>query len=429
MRWKYRFPACLRSNPLLILVPVLCLLMANPAMAQQGGGGGGGGTGNGGGGGGASPPSQGQQGNMGNQGQTNDVSPEDQQAVSLTVDGRVMADTGHPFNEPVTLVLFCGMRILQSIHTDSKGYFSFILGQGAQSDEDFSAANDIEVVTPDGRMLNTPGSNKAPSEVVDGCEIRVSVPSYRPLVYNMHGRADLGRVDVGTLTMERIAGVPGAAISVSTLLIPDGARKEFDRGEKDAGNKDLKSAAMHLEKAVAQYDKYAAAWNELGRIYSSNNDNAKAEPAFEKAIAADPSYAPPYINLANLQLQELKDEDAVTNADKALQIDPNNGFALMLDAMGNFNLNHLDEAEKKAKQAEQGPHAGIPQLHALLANVYLRKQNYTGAAEEMRAYLKEAPQGQFADQMKTNLDQVEKTEAAAAGDTSGAAPAPPKTAP
>ncbi len=191
--------------------------------------------------------------------------------------------------------------------------------------------------------------------------------------------------------MTRIAGARGPAVSVSSLLVPDGARKEFDRGEKDAGNNDLKSATEHLEKAVAQYDKYAQAWNELGRIYSNNNDFEKARPAFEKAISADPTYAPPYINLANLQLQDLKDEDAVANAQKALVIDPRNGLALMIDAMGNFNLNHMDAAEKSAKQAEQGPHANIPQLHALLANIYLRSQNYTGAAEEMRAYLKEAP--------------------------------------
>ena len=73
----------------------------------------------------------------------------------------------------------------------------------------------------------------------------------------------------------------------------------------------LDLATQHLEKATADYDKYAAAWNELGNLYSTAKQNDKSQQAFEKAIAADPHYIPPYLGLAELQLQNRQFEQAV----------------------------------------------------------------------------------------------------------------------
>ena len=56
-------------------------------------------------------------------------------------------DTGQPVPEPVSVALGCGIRPLQVIHTDLKGYFQFTLGAGTQSNMDFSASNDSSHVT------------------------------------------------------------------------------------------------------------------------------------------------------------------------------------------------------------------------------------------------------------------------------------------
>jgi hypothetical protein len=323
----------------------------------------------------------------------------------------VVSDSGQPLTQPVTVALFCGIKSLQAVHTDQKGYFNINLGMGGQGNGDFSASEDVAILAADGSMLPVPGVGSVQDDVVTGCEVRVSVSGYRPLTYNMHGSAnqDFGRVNVGTLMLSRIGGPAGASVSISSMLVPDSARKEFEKGEKDAqNNKDLKSATQHLEKAVTLYDKYAVAWSELGRIYAVTNEVGKAGSAYEKAIAADPAYAPAYTSLANLDLQTGKNEEAVAHAAKALEIDPNNTFAFLIDAMGNFNLNRMDDAEKSARKVEQAPHGNVPQVHALLANVDLRKHDVTGAAAEMRAYLKESPQGEFAEQMKSNLEELEK---------------------
>jgi tetratricopeptide (TPR) repeat protein len=166
-----------------------------------------------------------------------------------------------------------------------------------------------------------------------------------------------------------------------------------------------------MEKATAQYDKYAAAWNELGNLYAAAKQNEKSQQAFEKAIAADPHYIPPYLGLAQLELQDQKFELAVETAGKALELDHSLGDADFIQAVGNFRLNRMDAAEKSAQMAEKGPHQNMSDLHALHASILLQKQDYSNAAAQMRAYLKEFPQGRFANQMKKELQEIEQSAA------------------
>lgn len=348
------------------------------------------------------------------------------------LDGRVLLDTGQPAREPVSVELNCGMRPLQVIRTDLKGYFRFTFGEGVQSNADFSASNSDNSMSSVSAGTSFPGSLgglSVSANSLTGCELRASVAGYQPLTKIITPDAmELGVIDVGTLQLNRIAGVRGAAISTTSLLVPSGARKEFEKGDKEARSNHLKSATQHLEKAVSEYESYAAAWFELGTIYSTNGEVDKAQRAFEKAITADPNYIPPYVSLSALELKNQEYEDAVDTAGKALGLDPTIGVAHFIQAVGNFNLNRLDAAEKSAREIEKTPHQNFPQLHILLADILLQKQDYSKAAMEMRAYLKEFPDGQLAGETKKKLDQIEKF-AASAGSKSEPLPEPPQTPP
>jgi hypothetical protein len=95
--------------------------------------------------------------------------------------------------------------------------------------------------------------------------------------------------------------------------------------------------------------------------------------------------------------------------------------------VAHFRLNRLDAAEKSLLEAEKGPHQNTPLLHALLTDIYLRRGDSAKAAEQIRAYLKEAPRGSLAAELKGHLDRIEKS-AALTG--SGSNPSsPPQTAP
>jgi len=329
-------------------------------------------------------------------------------------------DSGQPVPEPVSVALGCGIKAMQVIHTDLKGYFQFTLGAGAQSNMDFSASNDSPASTTMNGMPSPNGQSGGQSSgdsqnMLIGCDVRVSVPGYMPLSRTITERADIGGIDMGTLHLTRMAGAAGSSISVTSLQVPNGARKEFEKGDKDLRSNHLDSATQHLVKATAEYDKYAAAWNELGSLYAAAKENEKSQQAFEKAIAADPYYIPPYLGLAQLELQDQKFEMAVETAGKALALDASVGEANFIQAIGNLKLNRLDAAEISAQKAEKGPHQSMSDLHALHASILLQKQDYPNAAAQMRAYLKEFPQGRFADQMRKKLQEIGQSDVNSAG--------------
>jgi tetratricopeptide (TPR) repeat protein len=327
-------------------------------------------------------------------------------------------DTGQAVPEPVSVGLSCGTTTLQLIHTDLEGYFQFVLGAGIQSNMDFSASM--------GMPTGLAGLGSL-SRGLFGCEVQLSVPGYAPLTKTITEPPDIQGIDVGILLLRRLAGVKGFSVSETSLLVPSGPRKEFDKANKDLYNNHLPSAIQHLEKAVAQYDKYAAAWNQLGRIYRASHETEKAQQAYEKAIASDPQYIPPYVGLANLELQAEHYESAIEYAEKALALDPRIAAARFIEAVADFHLNRLDAAQESAQEAEKEPHQSVPQLHALLANIFLQMQDYSNAAAQMRAYLKESPRGPFAETVKRDLAQIEKSTADASS-KSGAPSSQPQTA-
>jgi hypothetical protein len=335
------------------------------------------------------------------------------------ISGRVLSELARPLSEPVSVELNCGMRSLQVIHTDLGGYFTFNLGTGAQSNIDFSASNE----TPQSFTSNTAGLPSRFGNPLAGCEIRISVAGFRPRNFPLAHLSEMGRLDIGNVMLDRIAGTKGAAVSVTSLLVPKEASKEFEKAVKELEKNKPDAALPHLEKAVQIYDRYAAAWNEIGRIQLNRSEREKAAEAFARAIAADSEYLPPLMHLATLQIQNREWEKGVETAGKALELDPDLGFANFLKAVGEYNLNHLEEAERSAQAAEKSPHEGNPQVHALLAQIYMGRQEYAQAAVHIRSYLEESPSGEFADKMRKDLADIEDWLAA---DDASTVPAPPE---
>lgn len=337
----------------------------------------------------------------------------------MMVYGRVLMEDGQPVPEPVSVELECGIELMQAIHTDLKGNFQFNLGEAHEGNStETSASQDTPLAMRDAPVdapAGTAGLNVSPHQMF-GCEVHVSVAGYQPLSKTISESANVGGINIGTLVLTRIAGMQGAAISMTSLSAPKKSRQEFEKGEKDARDKHLDSAIQHFEKAVAEYGTYAVAWNELGRIYAINHRTDDARQAFTKAMTADPHYIPPCMGLAQLELQSGQYEAAIEAAAKALSLSPGMAAASFLEAVANFRLNRLDAAEKSARDAENAPHENIPQLHVLLADILIQKKDYSNAAEEMKAYLRVAPQGEFASQIRKRLEDVEKS-AADAGKT------------
>ena len=85
------------------------------------------------------------------------------------------------------------------------------------------------------------------------------------------------------------------------------------------------------------------------------------------------------------------------------------------NSVANYNLHNLDAAEKSAREAEKlDTKNTIPKIHHLLGTILADRQDFTGAAEEMRAYLKLAPGATDADAVRFQIAQLDKLTGASA---------------
>jgi tetratricopeptide (TPR) repeat protein len=329
----------------------------------------------------------------------------------IFVYGRILMDDGHPVPEPVSVELRCPPDLIQAVRPDLNGHFQFTLGEGPQENMARSASNETPM-TIESANAGAPDSSTGPTVRSSFCELQTSVPGFQPVSkYVRLDAHEAGGIDAGIMILTRIASAKGSAVSVTSLAAPSKARKEFEKGYNDARRNRLESATRHLQKAVADYENYAVAWNELGKIYFYSHQTDQARQSFTRAVAADPQYIQPCLALAELELKTEHYGDAIEAAGKALKLDPGIVSASFIQAAANFKLNRLDDAEKIARDAANTSHQKFPQLHVLLANIDLRKKDFSNAETEMRAYLNESPKGTLATEVRNRLKDLEDFEA------------------
>ncbi|HYP13110.1 MAG TPA: tetratricopeptide repeat protein, partial [Bryobacteraceae bacterium] len=201
--------------------------------------------------------------------------------------GKVMLDSGTPPPDPVVIERVCGGHVKPEGYTDSKGRFSFQLGQNSALMADASVGSDPSDFSRSG-MDSFGRNNRGVSERdLVGCEIRASLAGFRSTVVPLAGRRSLDNPDIGTLVLQRLAKVDGFTFSATTGMAPKDAVKAYDKGRNAVKKKKNEEAELSLRKAVEIYPKYALAWYELGTVLLQQSKVDDARNAFNEAIKAD----------------------------------------------------------------------------------------------------------------------------------------------
>jgi tetratricopeptide (TPR) repeat protein len=234
----------------------------------------------------------------------------------------------------------------------------------------------------------------------------------------------MNSVDVGRLSLHRLARVDGTSISVTSYLAPAAAKKAFEKGVEQAKKGKWEEAQKSLEKAVQIYPRYAVAWYQLGQLQMRNQspnqlrneDIQSAKHSFEQAVAADPKYVYPYDGLAQLAMRASDWPNVVDLTSKLIALNPVNfPDAYYSNGVANYYLKNFDQAKKSALQGVRVDTAHqIPKLQYLLGMTLLQKQDYQAASEHMQLYLSLAKQPDEIELAKQGLAQIEKVSASAA---------------
>ncbi len=336
--------------------------------------------------------------------------------------GSVSTSDGSAIPHDVMIARICNEKTRQQVYAATNGNFNMHLGSRADS------FVDATVDRSPSYGANTPNSEMGiPRQDLITCELRASAPGFRSNAVNLVELTTFGStIDVGRIILERIVKVKGTTVNAKTFAIPKDARKAYEKGLEAQKAGRLVDAQKDFAQALQLYPKYASASFQLGVILRKQKQNDAARASFLQATTSDSKFLPPYLSLAEMAIEAQNWTEAVHFTNHILALDPlsraeitasildldslNSAEAYFYNAVANYNLNLIAEAEKSALKAEQYVDLSTrsPQLHYLLADLFARKNNYASAISELRTFLELAPNGKDADEVRAQIAELQK---------------------
>lgn len=198
---------------------------------------------------------------------------------------------------------------------------------------------------------------------------------------------------------------PGSpTISVSEMNIPKKASAEMKKGLGAYSKGDMETAATHFERAIAEYPRYARAYDMLGAIAIKASDRAKAREMFSESIRVDSAFLPAYLDMARLELQEQNYAESESLLTKVIAANPSLPEATALLASTEFANKEYDKALANVERTHGLPnHEQFAEVH-IMAGKVLRIQNRQGAAiAQFQLFLMEKPDSPQAESVREAL--------------------------
>jgi tetratricopeptide (TPR) repeat protein len=341
----------------------------------------------------------------------------------LRVSGRVMVDDGSPISFPATIERVCAGNPHAEGYTDAQGYFSLVLGQATDVIADASetpsssrgSAMQFPGISTSGTGLgnNTNQSGRSPGmdNRITNCELRANLGGYTSKTINLTGRTSMDNPDVGTILIHRMGESDnGTTVTATTLKAPKEARRALQKGLELAKKNKPEEAIASLQEAVKVYPQFAYAWFELGKLQVDNEHTADGHESFEAAIKFEPRWPEPYMELALMGVKAHDWREVAETTDRVVHL---NSFefpqAYFLNGAANFNLHHVDIAERSALAAEKVDTQHLcPQIEQLLGTIYVERRKYPEAVEKFRSYLMLAPNASDAQATRQQVAVLEK---------------------
>lgn len=340
--------------------------------------------------------------------------------------GKVLMDDGSPTPANITIQRACAGATKSLGFTDSKGRFSFQMGQKSDvvpdASEDSGEEQRVALMTPiggsstEGRLFGSMNNRQ-----LAGCQLEASFPGYRSDVVELGNRRYMDNPDVGSIVLHRLGNVEGTSVSATSLDAPREAKKLYDKGMDAERQKKWPAAQADFEKAVALYPKYAAAWFELGSARQRQGDRAQAREAFRKSMVADRRYLGPYFPLSVMAFEERNWAETAELTSALTKLDPvDYPMAFLFNAIANAGLGKLDLAEKSARTCVKVDiRHQLPRAEYVLGLILADRHDYDGSLALLREYIQRAPNTPDSEKIKQQISHVEEMARAAA-----AAPAP-----
>jgi tetratricopeptide (TPR) repeat protein len=209
-----------------------------------------------------------------------------------------------------------------------------------------------------------------------------------------------------TCTLQPYPGL-SPTVSVRSLEV----QNDYERACDALKSHKFAESEKHLRKALQRSSLDAFGWVMLGKVLELMERLDEASKACTEAVLHDPSYWPGTVCLAEIDAKKKKWRDSLEESDRALSLSPDcKRIAYYISAVALYNLNHVQEAESRALEAERldGAHEILP-LRLLLAQINEVKGDWHAAVAQLRdclTYANKSLEGKLAKQELARLGSV-----------------------
>jgi len=250
------------------------------------------------------------------------------------------------------------------------------------------------------------------SEGVYFVEAEVAGVHFEPVVRKI----PLGRGIVAEVTLQLVERkLPltfnaARVVSVAELqqVVPGAARKEYELGLKFVAKGNVSAAALHFQEAISIYSEYLAARNDLGAQYLKLKRIDEAEKHFQIVLERDPKNFNAQFNLGLVRIERKDYADAIAQLDRAIVIDSTRPVARLWIGFALLESGDMVSAERELTKALVMGGTECIAAHYHLARVYLARGDKNEALRAVRAYLEEAPKGEYVAEAKQFEAQIKQ---------------------
>jgi len=188
-------------------------------------------------------------------------------------------------------------------------------------------------------------------------------------------------------------------------------QKSFDEGVALSKSGDFDGSVAKFNEAIAQAPNCHDCYYNIGYAHTQKKEWDKAEAAYKKATELKPDYAEAWSGLANTYNTQKKLDLALEASANAAKYGGAAGggsaSALYNQGVILWNQGKYPEAKEKFEAATKAD-ASYADAHYRLGMANLNLGDMPGAVAAFEGYLKAAPSGEFAEQVKGILTSIKK---------------------
>jgi len=185
------------------------------------------------------------------------------------------------------------------------------------------------------------------------------------------------------------------------------ARQEFAQALQIIGEKgEAAKAVEHLRKAIKEHPDFPEAHYLLGSLLMDLGQVDAAEQEFLAALRLNSRFAPAYIALGTLRNRRGLFREAQEFLEQGVALDPEDWLARVELVRALHQQGNLKEAERHGLEAHE-LNPTVPEVHILLADVYVVAGDSVKARQEYEHFLALVPRGAHADRVRQLLNTLD----------------------